>query len=128
MIREPLVRGCSPTVIWAPTALPIPVPTRMPARRLSQGQVRPGSEKVPYKLCIPSLYCKSCTRQALVLQDGRPLKAGARLRHLEQVASMDVGAVRCLFNGRILLVILFPRHMVGVTGSNFQDSWTCNEG
>jgi hypothetical protein len=31
-------------------------------------------------------------------------------------------------NGRILLVILFPRHMVVVTVSDFQYSWTCNDG
>jgi hypothetical protein len=47
MIREPLVRGFSPAVVWAHKALSIPVPTLMPARRLSQGKVRLGSEKVP---------------------------------------------------------------------------------
>ena len=30
-------------------------------------------------------------------------------------------------NGRILLVILLPRHLVVVTMSDFQYSWTCND-
>ena len=44
----------------------------------------------------------------------------------------DIGKIApfasCTDNGRILLVILFPRHMVVVTVSDFQYSWTCNDG